>query len=108
MSFLKLVFPGIKKESAILEGILKKWIQLIKNYFQKKKRKRLKKIYISQLTDLIDISDFIIISNEEKEIIKTKFKEIQEILIKSDIQDMIKYIEGNYSEKARKEIKDLL
>lgn len=79
-----------------------------KELFPEKKRKRLKKIYISQLTDLIDISDFIIISNEEKEIIKTKFKEIQDILIKSDIQEMIKYLESNYSEKARKEIKDLL
>ena len=27
---------------------------------------------------------------------------------KSNIQEMIKYLESNYSEKARKEIKDLL
>ena len=78
------------------------------NTFSKEKRQRLTKIYISQIRDQIDISDFLLITDEERKIIKTKFKEIQDILIKADSKEMIKYLENNFSKESIQTIKYLL
>ena len=69
---------------------------------------KLTKIFINHLIDLIDLTDFLLISDIERKQVKSLFQEIKDILVKYNIIDMVKYLNKNFSKDTIKEIKDLL